>query len=84
MNESIAKLIHIPVNSIELEGILVIPNNPNGIVVFAHGSGSSRHSSRNNFVAEELRKSGFATLLFDLLTEQEDVIELNRFAVTCH
>ncbi|MFE2755138.1 dienelactone hydrolase family protein [Actinosynnema sp. NPDC059335] len=51
---------------------LGIPPDPAGVVVFAHGSGSSRHSERNRAVAESLRRDGFATLLLDLLTEHED------------
>lgn len=78
MNE---KLVKIPVDSIELEGNLALPSHAKGIVIFAHGSGSSRLSPRNNFVAELLRKAGFATLLFDLLTEEEDAIYENRFDI---
>jgi putative phosphoribosyl transferase len=58
-----------------LEGDLGIPPHPSGIVLFAHGSGSSRHSPRNRFVAETLRTHGIATLLMDLLTESEDEID---------
>ena len=54
-----------------LPGMLRIPADPVGLVVFAHGAGSSRHSPRNNAVAEQLGLSGMATLLFDLLTESE-------------
>lgn len=57
---------------VELAGDLVIPGEPRGIVVFAHGSGSSRRSMRNRAVAEVLQDSGFATLLLDLLTEDEE------------
>src|SRR5438876_1973500 len=59
-------------NNITLEGNLIIPENPAGIVLFAHGSGSSRHSPRNQFVAQVLQEAGFATLLIDLLTLQEE------------
>jgi dienelactone hydrolase len=55
-----------------LEGELTIPPNSEGIVLFAHGSGSSRHSSRNRFVARAIQDAGAATLLFDLLTPQEE------------
>src|SRR5438105_4535580 len=55
-----------------LQGDLAAPDEPHGIVVFVHGSGSSRRSSRNRHVASILQRNGFATLLFDLLTEQED------------
>ncbi len=58
-----------------LEGNLGIPPHPCGVVLFAHGSGSSRHSPRNNFVAETLRTHGIATLLMDLLTASEDEID---------
>ncbi|MBN2306439.1 dienelactone hydrolase family protein [Candidatus Peregrinibacteria bacterium] len=75
------KLIHIPVDSIELEGNLVIPEEAKAIVLFSHGSGSSRHSPRNNFVAEVLQKAGMATLLFDLLTEKEDEVYETRFNI---
>jgi dienelactone hydrolase len=70
----------IPINSIILEGNLIIPEGAKGIVVFAHGSGSSRHSSRNKYVAQELQKEGLGTLLFDLLTAEEERIDM----VTAH
>lgn len=54
---------------------------PQGLVVFAHGSGSSRKSPRNNFVAEVIRDEGLGTLLFDLLTEEEDRVRENRFDI---
>ncbi len=56
-----------------VEGDLVVPDNATGVVIFAHGSGSSRHSPRNRFVAEVLNDGGLATLLFDLLTPSEEV-----------
>lgn len=56
---------------ISLEGILGLPGNPRGVVVFAHGSGSGRFSPRNNFVARHLQQHGLATLLLDLLTPDE-------------
>ena len=59
----------------ELSGDLAVPSRPLGIVVFAHGSGSSRHSRRNRAVAEVLQRSGFATLLLDLLTEGEEQVD---------
>jgi len=59
----------------ELNGDLACPGNATGLVLFAHGSGSSRHSSRNKYVASELNQAGLATLLFDLLTEQEEYEE---------
>jgi dienelactone hydrolase len=64
--------ISIPVNDIKLEGILYIPEHARGIVIFAHGSGSSRLSPRNNYVADFINNAGCATLLFDLLTKEEE------------
>lgn len=55
-----------------IHGDLTLPERPRGVVLFAHGSGSSRHSSRNRFVARTLQERGFATLLFDLLTQEEE------------
>lgn len=75
------KLVEIPVDSVFLEGILTIPEKSQGVVIFAHGSGSSRLSPRNNFVAKVMRKAGLSTLLFDLLTEEEDRIYANRFDI---
>jgi pimeloyl-ACP methyl ester carboxylesterase len=75
------KLAKIPVNGVEIEGALVIPPAARGVVLFAHGSGSSRHSPRNNFVAETLRAAGVGTLLMDLLTKQEDAIYQTRFDI---
>ncbi len=79
--DRIDKLIHIPVNGVVLEGALVIPTKAHGVVLFAHGSGSSRLSPRNNFVAETLRGAGFGTLLMDLLTREEDETYENRFYI---
>ncbi|MFH1521908.1 MAG: dienelactone hydrolase family protein [archaeon] len=67
--------IKIKVEDKELNGILTIPKNANAIILFAHGSGSSRLSPRNQFVARVLNKKGFATLLMDLLTEEEENID---------
>jgi putative phosphoribosyl transferase len=72
--------IQIPINSITLEGNLTIPEGAKGLVVFAHGSGSSRYSSRNRYVAQELQKEGLGTLLFDLLTAEEERIDM----ITAH
>lgn len=58
-----------------LRGNLVVPEGAGGVVLFAHGSGSSRHSRRNRFVAEVLQAAGLATLLMDLLTAEEEVID---------
>jgi dienelactone hydrolase len=75
------KLVLIPVNGVELEGELSIPPKARGVVVFVHGSGSSRHSPRNKFVADSLVEAGFGTLLMDLLTRKEDAIYENRFDI---
>jgi putative phosphoribosyl transferase len=69
--------VHIPADSTAkertvLEGDLALPPAPRGLVIFAHGSGSSRHSRRNRYVASELQRAGFATLLLDLLTLDEE------------
>jgi dienelactone hydrolase len=74
-------LVNIPADSVSMEGSLVIPDNSAGIVLFVHGSGSSRFSPRNNYVAEVLRKKGIATLLFDLLTREEDLDYNMRFDI---
>ncbi|MCU4750673.1 dienelactone hydrolase family protein [Halobacteria archaeon AArc-curdl1] len=74
-------LVSIPVDDVELEGMLELPAEAPGVVVFAHGSGSSRKSPRNNFVAETIRDRGLGTLLFDLLTEEEDQYRENRFDI---
>jgi putative phosphoribosyl transferase len=65
----------IPVGSISLDGELLIPENAHGLVLFAHGSGSSRFSPRNQFVAKILREAGLGTLLFDLLTREEEMTD---------
>jgi putative phosphoribosyl transferase len=67
--------IIIPIGAVSLEGRLVIPRNAKGVVLFAHGSGSSRFSPRNRRVAETLQARGFATLLFDLLTREEESVD---------
>lgn len=69
--------LRIPVRGVTLTGDLMIPDVPRGIIVFAHGSGSSRLSPRNQQVAAALRASDFATLLFDLLTPAEEAIDAN-------
>lgn len=63
----------IDLGDVALHGQLAVPAQPLGIVVFVHGSGSGRHSPRNRYVAERLNRAGFATLLFDLLTEDEEL-----------
>jgi dienelactone hydrolase len=80
-DQSYRELVELPADGVKLEGMLVVPERAKGIVLFAHGSGSSRHSSRNNFVAQNLNDVGYATLLMDLLTKQEDVIYENRFDI---
>src|SRR5947207_2546328 len=65
----------------EVEGAFDLPSDARGVVLFAHGSGSSRFSPRNNFVAGVLREAGIGTLLMDLLTEKEDAIYQTRFNI---
>ena len=76
-----SKLFHIPTDSVTLEALRGIPPSADGMVVFAHGSGSSRHSPRNNEVARALQGAGIATLLLDLLTEREAASRVNVFDV---
>jgi putative phosphoribosyl transferase len=68
-------MVRIPAGSRSLEGDLQVPHQATGLVLFAHGSGSSRHSPRNRFVAGELQQAGLGTLLIDLLTEQEEAAD---------
>ena len=68
-----SRMLQIPVGEVALTGDLEIPEKARGLVLFAHGSGSSRRSPRNQAVAEVLRDAGLATLLFDLLTQEEEV-----------
>ena len=70
-----AQTLRIPVSGAQLNADLVIPADAKGIVLFAHGSGSSRHSHRNQFVARILQESNFSTLLMDLLTEEEEHVD---------
>jgi dienelactone hydrolase len=74
-------LVHIPVDGAVLEGALAIPANAQALVLFVHGSGSSRFSPRNNFVARVLRNAGLGTLLIDLLTSIEDQDYERRFDI---
>ncbi len=67
--------VRIPINDITLSGELIIPCEAKGLVLFAHGSGSSRYSVRNQYVAQVIRAAGVGTLLFDLLTEKEGIID---------
>jgi putative phosphoribosyl transferase len=62
----------IPVGNVEVEGILTLPSDAKCVVLFAHGSGSSRFSTRNQYVAKEFNKAAIGTLLFDLLTQEEE------------
>ncbi len=75
------ELLRIPVDNIFLEGEIALPDNPLGLVIFAHGAGSSRLSPRNNYVAGLLQEQGLGTLLLDLLTAEEDMIYENRFDI---
>lgn len=68
--------VKIPINNASLQGSLVVPKDAKGMVIFAHGSGSSRFSPRNQFVAKALNKKGIATLLMDLLTEVEEQFDM--------
>jgi len=74
-------LVHIPAGNATVEGMLDIPDGAVGLVLFAHGSGSSRHSPRNNIVAGVLREAGVGTLLMDLLTPEEDRDYSRRFDI---
>jgi len=75
------KLIEIPVKKAVLKGNLSVPGNAKSLVLFSHGSGSSRLSPRNNYVAGVLQQEGLGTLLFDLLTEEEDRLYKTRFNI---
>jgi dienelactone hydrolase len=73
--------VYIPADSVLLEADMTIPKGANAIVLFAHGSGSSRHSPRNQYVAEALNAGGLGTLLMDLLTKEEDAVYETRFDI---
>lgn len=75
--QRLERLVHIPADGMSLEGILSLPQDSPGVVVFAHGSGSSRSSPRSRYVATVLQEAGLGTLLMDLLTPQEE--ELDQF-----
>jgi putative phosphoribosyl transferase len=68
--------VRVSAGPVTLEGSLGIPNSAGGVVLFAHGSGSGRHSPRNRYVARVLREANLATLLIDLLTEDEEEVDL--------
>ncbi len=70
------EIVAVPVGSVTLHGELVVPACPHGLVIFAHGSGSSRFSPRNQQVAKSLQRRGLGTLLLDLLTPQEESVDL--------
>jgi putative phosphoribosyl transferase len=70
-----AEELRVPIFSAELSAFLAMPDNPRGLVIFVHGSGSGRHSPRNQFVAQEFFEHGLASLLFDLLTPEEESID---------
>jgi dienelactone hydrolase len=69
-------VVQVSADSVILEGNLIVPQGAQGIVLFAHGSGSSRFSTRNRYVAQVLRKAGLATLLIDLLTADEEKMDI--------
>src|SRR2546425_12301392 len=72
-----ARDVQIRSGTVNLQGDLSIPAGAQGVVLFAHGSGSSRHSPRNQFVARTIREAGVGTLLFDLLTKEEEAIDIH-------
>lgn len=76
-----AREVVLPAGNLGLHGIFALPPGAGAFVLFAHGSGSSRHSPRNQFVAAELNRSGMGTLLMDLLTPEEDGVQASRFDV---
>src|SRR2546425_6847761 len=71
-----ARDVQIRSGTVILQGDLSIPEGAQGVVLFAHGSGSSRHSPRNQFVARTIRDAGVGTLLFDLLTRDEEAVDM--------
>ena len=73
--------VKMKIETVTLEGVLVLPEQAKGMVIFAHGSGSSRFSPRNTYVAGVLQQAGVGTLLFDLLTSEEDRIYEHRFDI---
>ncbi|HVW16002.1 MAG TPA: alpha/beta family hydrolase [Mucilaginibacter sp.] len=81
MKKSGYEEVSIPAGNVWLKGDLFIPESAHALVIFSHGSGSSRKSQRNRLVAEHLNGHGIGTLLFDLLTEEEDQHYANRFNI---
>ncbi|MFF2726579.1 phosphoribosyltransferase family protein [Streptomyces sp. NPDC058008] len=80
-NTDTARTVEVDAGGVPLQGDLVLPGGAGAVVVFAHGSGSSRHSPRNRAVAAELNRAGLGTLLFDLLTPGEEVYRANVFDI---
>lgn len=76
MGKVAEKTVHISISDVVLEGDLTLPKEPQGLVIFAHGSGSSRRSSRNRAVARTIHDVGLGTLLFDLLTRDEELSDM--------
>jgi putative phosphoribosyl transferase len=81
MSTPFAAPVVIAVGGVHLEGVLELPAGATGVVAFAHGSGSSRHSPRNRYVATRLHERGLGTLLFDLLTPEEERDRTNVFDI---
>lgn len=75
------KQVRVTIDRVELDGELVLPDRAKGLVIFAHGSGSSRLSPRNTYVAKVLNEAAVGTLLFDLLTQEEDQSYEQRFDI---
>jgi putative phosphoribosyl transferase len=73
--------VSIPVDGVHIDGHLSLPSDYSAVILFAHGSGSSRHSPRNRFVASALNEAGFGTFLLDLLTEAEEAERSNVFDI---
>ena len=81
MDEPQSKPKSVRIPPLGLEGLLGVPHDAMGLVIFAHGSGSGRHSVRNNEVASGLRQAGLATLLLDLLRPEEEAARANVFDI---
>ena len=73
--------VQIQIQNVQLNGNMTVPNSASGLIIFAHGSGSGRFSPRNKFVAEKMNSRGLATLLFDLLAEEEEKKYQTRFDI---
>lgn len=76
MDQPTTNEVLMPIEMVNLIGELRLPENTTGVVLFAHGSGSSRHSPRNQFVAQKILDAGVGTLLFDLLTKEEEDVDM--------